>query len=209
MKCSIQRGLRLSGVVLLAISFLPSCSPSNISKTVDQSKLKDMSRQGQLWIYDAENEIVVALDKLDEAIDAQRKIKQRMEVAERSLEAAEKRKHRGGVDLAEQWIKYLEGMQAWARAQVEAQRVGVIAARAGVELAKAQVINREDLLGGKDFSVKDYQEQYDTWKKKFEEERQQVSKKWKIARTLEQKWWTLRQRFIAETGDYDSGLWIE
>ena len=198
----------MRGMVICAMAALAGCGES-LSHTVDMDKLKEMSRQGQLWIFDAENEIVVALDKLDEAKDQLAQIKQRMKGAENSLSAAEKRNSRGAVEMAEQNIKYLEAMEVWAKARIEAHRKGVIAAQAGVELAKAQVINREDLLGGKGFDMGNYQQQYDDLKKEYERELKRTNKLRGVARAEEQKWWTLRRRFIAQTGDYDSGLWID
>jgi chromosome segregation ATPase len=188
---------------------LAACSGSRLGYRVDEGKLKDMSRQGQLWIYDAENEIVVALDRLDEAREDLALIKLRKSQAAASIEAAEKRRSRGGVETAEAWMRHLEALERWAKARIEEGEVGVTAALAAVELAKAQVINREDLLGGRDFSVKDYQDQYAEWKKKHERERRRALRLRKAARALEQKWWVQRRRFIAQTGDYDSGLWTE
>jgi chromosome segregation ATPase len=180
-----------------------------LGKHVDMDKLKDMSRQGQIWIYDAENEIVVALDRLDDARDEVKNIERRLKQAEEAVESAERRNNRVAVEMAEEWVKYLEAMKRWALARVRAQKIGVIAAEAAVELAKAQVINREDLLGGKDFSVSDYQAQYDDWKKAYEKEQRKASSLRKAARRLEQRWWVLRRRNIAQTGDHDTGLWIE
>jgi hypothetical protein len=196
-------------VAVAAAALCASACGEGLSYRVDMDKLKEMSRQGQLWIYDAENEIVVALDKLDEAKDLLLQIKQRMKTAEKSLNVAEKRNNRGAVEMAEQNIKYLEALETWAKGRIDAHRIGVVSAQAAVELAKAQVINREDLLGGKGFDMKDYQEQYDRLKKEYERELKRTNKLRKTARTEEQRWWTLRRRFIAQTGDYDSGLWIE
>jgi len=200
---------RSSLLGLIASILFAGCSGSSLSYTVDVAKLKDMSREGQIWIYDAENEIVVALDRLDEAKDDLALIRHRKKQAEDSLEAAEKRNNRLGVEMADEWIKYLEAMERWAKARIKAAQVGITSALAAVELAKAQVINREDLVGGKGFSIRDFQEQHESWKKDFEAERKNTNRLRKAARDLETKWWTLRKRFIAQTGDYDSGLWIE
>ena len=197
------------GAVVVATALLAGACGESLSHTVDMDKLKEMSRQGQLWIFDAENEIVVALDKLDEAKDQLEQVKQRMKASERSLSAAENRNSRGAVEMAEQNIKYLEAMEVWGKGRIDALRKGVTAAQAGVELAKAQVINREDLLGGKGFDMGNYQQQYEELKKEYERELKRTNKLRKTARIEEQKWWTLRRRFIAQTGDYDSGLWID
>jgi chromosome segregation ATPase len=188
---------------------LAGCSGSKLSYRVDMDKLKDMSRQGQIWIYDAENEIVVALDRLDEAREELAQIRLRKKQAEASIEAAEKRKSRGAVSMAEAWMKYLEAMEDWGKDRIRASQIGVTAALAAVELAKAQVINREDLLGGKDFAIKDYQDQYKEWNEDYQRAMKRANRLRKAARALEQRWWVERRRFTAQTGDYDSGLWTD
>lgn len=179
-----------------------------LSYTVKDSYLKDMSRQGQLWVFDAENEIVVALDKLDEAKDQLVEIRRRIKKAQKAVEKAEKKGNRLAVEVAETWLAYLESMEEWAEENIDLHRFGILVARAAVELAKAQVINREDLLGGKDFDMKDYQQQYSELTDEFNSTKKKVDGLRKRARKREKKWWTLRRRFVAQTGDYDSGLWI-
>jgi hypothetical protein len=201
--------LLLMSLLLLGAEVLSACGGSSLSNTIDEDKLKEMSRDGQVWIFDAENEIVVALDRLDESEDFKVKNKRELSDAEQALKSAEKRNSRLGVEMAEAWIQYLEAMDDWADARIDGNKVGVVVALALVELAKAQVINREDLLGGKGFSIKDYQDQYNQLKNDSEKERKVARDKRKIARKLEEKWWKLRERFVAQTGDYDSGLWIE
>lgn len=196
-------------VGLLSLAALAGCGAGSLSNTVDSDLLKEMSRQGELWVYDAENDIVVALDRLDEAKDQRRAIRIRLRDAEKNLEAAEKRNARLGVEMAEAWINHLEGLEDWTDSNIDNLELGIVVALAAVELAKAQVINREDLLGGKGFSAKDYQVQFNKLKKEFDAEKKRVRKIRKKARKLEDKWWTLRRRFIAQTGDYDRGLWIE
>lgn len=180
-----------------------------IDYVVDPDYLKEVSREGQRWIYDAENEIVVALDKLDEAKDIRLKTRRRIRAAEKAVERAEKRNKRLGVEVAEAWLSYLELLEEWTEDNIDLMRLGVVVARATVEQAKAQVINREDLLGGKGFAMGDYKEQYNTLKDEFDKERRRVKKLRKRARKRNKKWWTLRRRFVAQTGDYDSGLWID
>lgn len=208
----LQMTISKAGFVIVSATLglvYTGCGGKSISHTVDPDKLREMSRQGERWIFDAENEIVVALDKLDEAKDILARTKRRINEAEEAVERSEKRKSRLGVEVAEGWLAYLESLEEWAEENIEHQRLGVVVARATVELAKAQVINREDLLGGKGFDMKDYQEQYDSLKAEFETEQKRIDKLRKRARKREKKWWTLRRRYVAQTGDYDSGLWID
>jgi chromosome segregation ATPase len=209
MRNLFKASLRPLGILLVCTLGGVGCSGSKLSHRVDMDKLKDMSRQGQIWIFDAENEIVVALDRLDEAREELSLIRLRKKQAEKSIEAAEKKRNRGAVEMAESWMKYLEAMERWAKRRIEASEVGVTAAAAAVELAKAQVINREDLLGGKDFAIKDYQDQYKEWNQDHQKELKRAARLRKAARELEQRWWVQRRRFTAQTGDYDSGLWTD
>ncbi|MCC6746250.1 MAG: hypothetical protein IT371_01240 [Deltaproteobacteria bacterium] len=201
------RHLALAAILFAFLA--AGCGGPRISHTVDEGKLKDMSRQGQLWIYDAENEIVVALDRMDEARDELAELKQKMKEAEKGVERAEKRGRGSAVEVAEGWLVYLEAMEKWAKANIALHELGVIVARGAVELAKAQVIQREDLLGGKDFAVVTFQEQYNELKAVYDKRTKAVTRLRKEARRKETRWWTLRRRFTAQTGDHDSGLWID
>jgi len=205
----LRRGLPPILALLLAVPLLGACGGSSLSYVVDDDKLKDMSRQGQLWVYDAENEIVVALDQLDEARDELLDIRHRLKAAEKSIKRAEKRRKSFLVQVAEAWLEYLEELETWAEAQVKWRRLGVVMARATVELAKAQVIQREDLLGGKDFDLADYRKQHADLEQAMEQRGKNLNNLRKKARRKEAQWWRLRHQFVAKTGDYDSGLWID
>jgi hypothetical protein len=193
----------------LLVTALAACGGARLSHTVDEDKLRDMSRQGQIWVHDAENEMVVALDRLDEAKDELSAVKRRIREAEEAVERSESGKSRQAVQVAEGWLVALEGLENWAKALVKLQRLGLVVARASVELAKAQVIQREDLLGGKDFNVGDYQAQYNRLKGMYDKRHRFVDALRRKARKKEERWWTLRRRFTAQTGDHDSGLWID
>ena len=186
-----------------------ACGGTSLRHTVTTKSLAEASREGRLWIYDAENEIVVALDRLDEALGELRTVRQQMSRAERAIERLEKRGSRGAVQLAEAWLVYLEAMEEWAEANVALCRKGLIVARAAVELARAEVIQREDLVAGKDFSVQLFQDQYKELNDEFGHRRKSVAGLRQQARTKETQWWSLRRRVVAQTGDHNSGLWIE
>ena len=161
------------------------CGGSGLKYTIKPSNLKEMSRQGQLWIYEAENEIIVSLDKLDEARDNLGEIRRRLRRAQKGLNRAEESKKPMLEEVAQAWVEHLKALEDWAEDYIELQEFGVVVARATVELAKAQVFNREDLLGGKDFSVKNYQAQYDELKQEYEKQRRQVEQQRKTARNRE------------------------
>lgn len=201
---------RLPAALLgLALFSLAACGSSSLSETVSSSKLKDMSRQGQLWVYDAENGIVVALDRLDEARDEFYRVRRSLKLADKRIDAAEKRGKSLGVSVAEAWREHLQALRKWAISRVRLERLGVTTARAAVELAKAQVIQREDLLGGKNFDVKKFADQLQKLQEEYNSRMKLVRKRRRYARQLEGRWRKLRMRYVAQTGDHDSGLWID
>lgn len=197
----------LSLAAMLASLSLMACGSSALDHTISASKLKDMSRQGQLWVYDAENGIVVALDRLDEARDEYYRVRDQLVRADKLISAAERR--RKGVRVAEAWRDALRSLRKWAIANVRLHRLGVLVANAAVELAKAQVIQREDLLGGKDTSVKDFQEQFRKLSDEFDARKKAVRAQRRLARRAEKSWRKIRLRYVARTGDHDSGLWVD
>lgn len=205
-------GWKKKASLLLALPMLlglVACGGGKLSHTISASKLKDMSRQGQLWIYDAENGIVVALDRLDEARDELYRVRAQQKIAARRIKAAEKRRNSLGVNVAEAWEAHLDALEDWARARIRLERFGVLVAQASIELAKGQVIQREDLIGGKDFSLKDFKDQLQRLQTIYDKRRKRVRKMRRKARKMETRWRRMRQRYIAQTGDHDSGLWID
>ncbi|MBW2731178.1 MAG: hypothetical protein JRH20_02230 [Deltaproteobacteria bacterium] len=196
-------------LTLPALIGLGACGGGSLSHTISNSKLKDMSRQGQLWIYDAENGIVVALDRLDEARDELYRIKTQLKLADRRISAAKKRRNGLGVNVSEAWEDSLEYLEDWARARIRLERFGVNVAKASIELAKAQVIQREDLLGDKDFTLKEFKDQLRKLQDSYDRRRKTVRKLRRKARKKEARWRKMRRRYVAQTGDHDSGLWID
>jgi chromosome segregation ATPase len=195
--------------LLLAAALSTGGCGTSLSHTVDDSTLRDMSRNGRLWVYDAENEIVVALDQLDEAKDELRGVRYRLKRAERSQDKIEKKGNALAEQMAEARVDFLEALEEWAEAEVRFRIFGILVARAQVEYAKAQVIQREDLLGGKDFSPADYKQQAEELTAEQEARKKRVAKLRRAARKMEAKWWRARRRFVAQTGDHDTGLWID
>ena len=197
--------------LLLALAAFTAlgCGGASLDHTINRSKLKDMSRHGQLWVYDAENGIVVALDRLDDARDDLYRIQGALKRARRRAKAAEKRRNSQGVSVAEAFEGYLEALEDWAEDNIRLMRLGLVVARASVELAKAQVIQREDLLGGKDVTLKKFEDQYQRLKQRFEARQKQLRTARNAARKKERRWRNLRRGYVAQTGDHDSGLWID
>lgn len=195
--------------LVFTLPLLAACGDASLAHVVQRSMLRDVSRQGQITVYDAENETVIALDQLDEAEDALRDTEQQIRVTERSAARAKKRGSRAGVRLAEAWVGYLEELRDWAEAQIELRRLGLVVARAAIELTKAQLVQREDLPSGKHFSLKDFRRQYERLQARYDREGKRVKRLREAARKKELRWWELRRRVVAQTGDHNTVLWVD
>ena len=193
----------------ILLLLLIGCGAGSVSYTIDDDALNDMSRYGQVAIYDAENEIVVALDKVDQQRDELERTRRQMAQANRRLAAAEKRGNSLGVDVVEGWLVYLGSIRRWIEAKIEYEQIGIVLAKANVELTKAEVIQREDLLGGDDFDIVDFRDQVEQFRKRRQEQLRRVRALRKEAEKKELNWWQLRRKFVAQTGDFNSGLWID
>jgi chaperonin cofactor prefoldin len=194
---------------LLLAPTVTACGGSAISHTISKNRLREMSRRGQLWVFDAENSIIIALDRLDEARDEWYRIKVQLKRASRRISAARKRSRANGVDVAKAYEDYLDDLEDWAKDNIRLYQLGVVVAKAALELAKAEVMQREDLTGDKDFSVKKYQDQYNKLKDAFDKRKKRVRKQRNDARKKEANWRKLRRQYVAQTGDHDSGLWVD
>lgn len=195
--------------LVCALPLFSACGGATLSHVVQRRMLRDVSRQGQLTVYDAENETVIALDQLDEAEDALRETRQQLRLAGRSVDRAERRNSAPGIQLAEAWVDYLEQLRDWSEEQVELRRLGLLVARAAIELTKAQVVQREDLPGGKDFALKDFRKQHERLQLRFERETKRLKSLRERARQKELRWWELRRRVVAQTGDHNTALWVD
>lgn len=195
--------------LLCALPLLGGCGGATLSHVVARGALRDVSRLGQVTVYDAENEMVIALDQLDEAEDALRETRRQLRLAERSVKRAEQRRGPAGVRLAEAWVDYLENLSEWHEAQVELRRLGLVVAAAAIELTKAQVVQREDLPGGKDFTLRDFRRQHEQLQARFEREDKRLKRRRERVRQQELRWWELRRRSVAQTGDHNTAMWVD
>jgi hypothetical protein len=221
-----QRSRRAAGVIargrlpvaglLSPVFFLPlalaltlaACGGPSAALRVDEKVVGQFPPEARVWVYDAENEIIIALDNRDAARAKVALVERDLERAKTAAEAAQSRPGADGPARAR--IAWHEARRAHAEAVVDAAEVAIICARANMELTKAKLVVRFDVLGeDKKFSVKAFEKQQENCARELTAMGQKADKLRDRAKKAEAEWRKARQDYISRTGDHDHGLWID
>lgn len=194
------------GVILVA-----SCKGGFVR--MPDKALIGLPSEGRRWIFDAENAVVAALDGVDVAMEGVREADEQRARAERSLRAAEQRRKSIGTDLgivaARSRLAWAQLGQRLARERLELARDKVRKARADLELDKARLVVAYDLAATRGFQLQPFEAQALAATRRVEARQREVEA---LARKLQEQEDQMEQaqrRYIAQTGDHDSGVWLD
>jgi len=203
--------LRWPVVLILLLGACGTSAPS-----LSRNERDRLPRDARQEIFDAENDVIIARNRQDEAMDRLRAVREAMDQLDERQERSEKRLSStpGGssrisalrkVTRAEQ--DYLDARQDVAKAEVEVAAQETITARARLHLVKQRQlvrIGKEPLASLKDFE------------KAIEEEEAKVKEKRASSLDLRSKaqssldaWKAAQEAYASQSGDFDSGVWIE
>ena len=199
-------------VVVLWLAGACGTSTPNLSR----AERDRLPRDGRQEVFDAENDVTIARNRHDEAKDRLRALKvaldqldERQGRSEKRLSATPAGPSRVSalrqVTRAEQ--DYLEARQEVAESDLEVAEQEVITARARLELVKQRQlvrIGKVSLASLKDFE-KAIEAEEATGKRKRASSLDLRSK----AQTRLDAWKAAQQGYASQTGDFDSGVWIE
>ncbi len=162
----------VSLIVALALA-LAGCG--GLSHTVDKRLLADVTIEHKLMLFDAENDVSIAVDEREQVLRRLRELRreaaeagaQRRE-AESDEERAEAKNDSKRVELAveaaavaEKRLAYLVAEMAVERERLAAQEGLLWVALAKYELAKAKLVERNNLPGAADLELPDFEAQVD------------------------------------------------
>ena len=195
--------------VLLAALLLPACGGPSASLKVSDKVVSQFPPDARSWVYDAENEVIIALDNRDAARAKIEEIERDIARAKVAVTAA---KGRGGKgeEPAKARVTWHQTRRDHAEALLDVADVTVICAKASLELAKAKLVVRFDILGeDKQFSVKSFEKQHERCARNLLYRNKTADKLRDKAKKAEGDWRTSRATFVRATGDHDHGLWID
>ena len=199
-------------VVILLLSGACGTSAPSLSRA-ERDRLPRDARQE---IFDAENDLVIARNRQDEAVERLRALRDALDQLDERQGRSEKRLSAtpGGssrvsalrkVTRAEQ--DYIEARQEVADSDVEVAEQEVRTARARLDLVKQRQlvrIGKEPLASLKGFE------------KAIEAQEAKDKHKWASSLDLRSRaqarldaWKAAQESYAIQTGDFDSGVWIE
>jgi hypothetical protein len=196
-------------VALLAATALAACGGPSASLKVSNRVVSQFPPDARSWVFDAENEVIIALDNRDAAKAKIEDVEKDIGRAKTAVTAA---KGRGGKgeDPAKARVAWHVARRDYAEAILDVADVSVICAKASLELSKAKLVVRFDILGeDRKFSVKAFEKQHERCARNLLNRNKAADKLRDKAKQAENNWRKVRADFVRATGDHDHGLWID
>lgn len=167
---------RRAGAGALLVAALTACG-SDPRLRVDDGVLERITIENKLLLFDAENELDIAIDDRDQVLDAlealeaeRRRVKARQRVAERDRDLArdKRRPERARVaelrgEAAEARLAHLDARESAAQVRLEQRQRALVVARARFELAKARLVKRNNVPGAADLELEAFERQVEDY----------------------------------------------
>ncbi|MEQ9498975.1 MAG: hypothetical protein RIT81_18995 [Deltaproteobacteria bacterium] len=215
-------GIKRAWVVgVVALSFC-SCR-SAPSLRVDADVLDKITIENKLLLFDAENELNIAIDSRDQVVDeiAQikddiRRARKKQQVAERDSEVfADKGDNERAKFAAlravteESRIEYLEAYLAWSRERLVKERARLIVAKAQFELAKARLVKKNNVPGASDIELADFEAQVEEYKEDVNDTDEDIAAAEAEMAAKEEAWVAKSDQLAAATGGALGSRWLD
>ena len=142
--------------------------------------LEKITIENKLLLFDAENELDIALDDKDQVLDELEALDRR-----RAKVEEERARARRDIDLfrdkgnperaeiaalqaraAEAQLEHLEAERKAALVRLEREERALVVARARFELAKARLVKRNNVPGAADLKLEDFEEQVERYQER-------------------------------------------
>jgi hypothetical protein len=198
----------LAAIVVLAsaVGCGGSAASRKLSLKVEGTLTSVFPEDGRRWTYEAENEVIIALDQLDAARDALRDAERRLAHGEVVAQRAQEKK--AGEPIAKARVDLAEAEVALGEAKVRAAELAVFCARASLELTKARLAVRFDLPVEEGF-VEAFEKQYKDCAEDLASRTTTADERQNMASKARESWREARQTYVKQSGDHDSGFWVE
>lgn len=202
-----RAGFAIALVSGLSLGGCASTATRSLSETVDGDVIRYFPPEGRRWTYEAENEVIIALDRLDSARDHLAEIDLKIDDMDDAYAAVSERGG-AGREVAEAKMDWLKLRRDHAYAQIAAAELNVLCARARLELTKAQLAVRFDLPVEEDF-VEPFETQHNDCEEDLASARTRQEELFQSVLTAKDNWRNVRSSYAQKSGDYHHGLWID
>ena len=210
---------RLCGLLIVGLSM--GCG--SLSYRVDRDLLRDISVENKLLLFEAENDVSIALDEQEQIQRQLRDLRKQINevgsqkgAADDDRDRAQNRKDDKAAQLAatsrqvlDLKRRFLEARVSALREKLSAQEGLVLVAFAKYELAKAKLIKKNNVRGAADIDLADFEKQVDKHVTKAKEEKVAVDGAAKEAEAKRQEWLTARNQLEKSSGGGASSPWAD
>lgn len=207
--------------LVLIGSLLIGCG--SLSHTVDRELLADITIENKMMLFDAENDVSIAVDEKEQIQRDIRETKQDIQDAEAQIteansdqKRAEQKNDAKAVELAELSrevfhckVDYLEAHLDYLRERLHAQEGLVRVSLAKYELAKAKLVKRNNVRGAQDVELADFEMQVDAAVENAKETQTELSAVEKEVLTLRDVWKKEREALAQKSGGGAGSPWAE
>jgi chromosome segregation ATPase len=190
---------------------------------VDRDVLEKITIENKLLLFDAENELNIAIDSRDQVVDEIEQIKEdirrakkKLEVAERDQESfadkgdAERAKIAGFKAVSEDArIDYLDARLDWARSKLDRERAKLIVAKAKFELAKARLVKKNNVPGASGIEITDFEEQVKDYEEDVASTDSDITESESEMKQKEDAWLAASKSLRQATGGALGSRWID
>lgn len=216
--------LRYAPRWLLVGAFVSVCACASAPrKRVDGKVLEKLTIENRLLLFDAENELNIAIDARYQVLDEIEAIKDDIDRAKRKLDTARRdistfqgKKDGEQVRIAKMReqtqktrIKYLEARLGWARERLKVEDKRLIVAQAEFELAKARLVKKNNVPGASRITLKDYESQVSTYEGKVEDADKNVDKALAKLTEREEAWIRASRELQEASGGALGSRWLD
>lgn len=206
----------------LAALASPGCA-SAPSLRVDSDVLERITIENKLLLFDAENELNIAIDSRDQVVDEIEQTKQDLARTERKRDIAERdadvfadkgdaeraKVARAKAAEADARIEYLSARLDWVRERLVKERAKLVVAKAAFELAKARLVKKNNVPGASDLDLADFEEQVKEYTAEAGDSDPDIQEAEAEMKRREQTWATAVQALQATTGGALGSRWLD
>jgi chromosome segregation ATPase len=209
-------------VIAAALLSLVACR-SAPKLRVDKDVLEKITIENKLLLFDAENELNIAIDSRDQVVDEIEQIKddiKRMQKKrEVALRDADTFSDKGDKDRAQiaaaraqeasAHIEYLHARLDWVRERLVRERAKLIVAKAQFELAKARLVKKNNVPGASDIDLADFETQVANYTKDVDGSTADIKEAEAEMKAAEQTWTVAVKQLQTATGGALGSRWLE
>lgn len=213
LRCGLVTGLSLFGAL--------GCG--GLSYTVSRDLLRDVSVENKLLLFDAENDVSIALDERENIRRQIHELKQDIADAEARIADADKDYERARAkndaaasqiaemarEVYEYKIEYLEEEIALLRERAAAQEGLIYVAWAKYELAKAKLLKKNNVRGASDIELEDFERQVDDYVERARQDKAELSEAEQTVAAAKREWRARRDKLQAASGGGQGSAWAE